>query len=213
VSDVQITAALQSSSHQEGLALALEGEEAAGAELVGGTTIQRTIRHELKDEGPHVLAVTVTYTETGADGARTRTFRKLYQFVSQPLIAVRSKVTERKNKSTTDTPDAPRKWILEAQLENVGDAAVVINRVRLKEKEGITSTAIGNSWKEEGGAEALVLKPDDVQQVMFLVSEEVQPATSDTTARTLLAQLTVEWQSVMGEKGSLTTGWLAGKPR
>jgi alanyl-tRNA synthetase len=210
---MQITAALQSSSHQEGLALALEGEEMTGAEIVGGATIQRTLRHQLKDEGPHVLAVTVTYTETAAGAARTRTFRKLYQFVSQPLIAVRSKVTERRSKKTADAPDALREWILEAQLENVGDAAVVINRVHLKEKEGITSTAIGNNWKEEDGEEAIVLKSDDVQQVMFLVGEETQPATNENTARTVLAQLTVEWQSVMGEKGSLTTGWLAGKPR
>jgi hypothetical protein len=148
-----------------------------------------------------------------AGAARTRTFRKLYQFVSQPLIAVRSKVTERRSKKTPDASEAPRSWILEAQLENIGEAAVVINRVHLKEKEGITSVAVGNNWEAEHGEEAIVLKPDDVQQVMFLVSEEAQPADNEIPARTVLAQLTVEWQSVMGEKGKLTTGWLAGKPR
>jgi hypothetical protein len=45
------------------------------------------------------------------------------------------------------------------------------------------------------------------------VSEKTQPAVSEITTRPILAQLSVEWQSVMGEKGSLTTGWLAGKPR
>jgi hypothetical protein len=220
VSDVQIVAALQSSSHQQGLTLALEGDsDTKGEELESGATIQRTLRHELKDEGPHVLAVTVTYTETtrtgaAADIARTRTFRKLYQFVSQPLIAVRSKVTER-SKRTSDAPGALRSWILEAQLENVGEATVVMKKVYLKEKEGITSEAIGSYGGEDGDdvKEAVVLKPQDVEQVMFLVSEKTQPAVSEITTRPILAQLSVEWQSVMGEKGSLTTGWLAGKPR
>ena len=112
VSGVRIVAELQTPSIPAGTALELKdgagvdptsgdaGED--GRDVLPGETLQKTLRHELKEEGPHVLAVTVSYTETmqsgsgGASGGRARTFRKLYQFVAQQAIAVRSKVTERR---------------------------------------------------------------------------------------------------------------------
>lgn len=213
VGGVKITAELQTPSRPEGTPLTLEsaGEHTAEEEnLKPGATLQRTLRHELKDEGSHVLAVTVSYTETllGSDGhaasaGRARTFRKLYQFVSQQLLAVRSKVTERKIREK----DAPRQWLLEAQLENVGDASVVLERVWLKEREGISSTAIN----ADGTREAIVLKAQDVEQIMFLLKED--SVSEETTSRIPLGQLNIDWRSGMGEQGSLTTGWLASRGR
>ncbi|KAF7188788.1 putative trafficking protein particle complex subunit 13-like [Pseudocercospora fuligena] len=213
VSGVKITAELQTPSRQEGISLGLENaaeEDQDEEDLKPGATLQRTLRHELKDEGPHVLAVTVSYTETllGNDGSaasagRARTFRKLYQFVSQQLLAVRSKVTERKIREK----NAPRQWILEAQLENVGDASVVLERVWLKEREGILSTAVNGAQSKE----ATVLKPQDIEQIMFLLKESEIP--EETTSRIPLGQLNIDWRSAMGEQGSLTTGWLASRGR
>lgn len=151
--------------------------------------------------------MTVTYTETlhgidgGASGGRARTFRKLYQFVAQQLIAVRSKITERKRRER----DAGRQWILEAQLENVGEASVVLEKVWLNEREGISGQAV------DGDQEATVLKPQDVEQVMFVLGEEDRP--DDVTVRVPLAQVNIDWRSAMGERGSLTTGWLASRGR
>lgn len=223
VSGVQITAELQTpSSKGEGIPLQLEksseGDLEDGSDLPAGNTLQRTLRHELKDEGPHVLAVTVTYTETlrtssgeAATAGRARTFRKLYQFNAQALLAVRSKVTER-TRTRQAGEEAPRQWILEAQLENVGDAAVVLERVRLKEKEGIKSQEM-NSPSTGGteGGEATVLKPQDVEQVMFVLEEET--AAEEKTGRVPLGQLSIDWRSAMCEKGSLTTGWLSSRGR
>lgn len=234
VSAVKITAELQSSSNKEGLVLELEkakdgnGEEEEGqreeeetGEIAPGGTIQRTLRHALKDEGPHVLAVTVTYIETAVGGTistgRTRTFRKLYQFVAQQLIAVRSKITERKCRD--QKAGQPRQWTLEAQLENVGEASVVVERVWLKAKDGIKSAAVdqpdGDNGDGASNREGVVLKPQDVEQVMFLVSEQNSATAEDDTAagRTTLGQLNVQWRSAMGERGSLETGWLACRAR
>lgn len=212
VSGVKITAELQTPSHQEGVSLQLssdgDNEHDEGGEMAPGATLQRTLRHELKDEGPHVLAVTVIYTETlhgkegPASGGRVRTFRKLYQFVSQQLLAVRSKVTERKRQGKE-----ARQWILEAQLENVGEASVVLERVMLKEREGVSSRAVNG----EEDREAIVLKPSDVEQVMFLLEEKSEA--EDMASRVPLGQLNIDWRSAMGEQGSLTTGWLASRGR
>lgn len=98
-----------------------DGDENEGVGIGPGDSMQKILRFELKEEGNHVLAVTVTYTETTLAGegkaasGRVRTFRKLYQFVAQQLLGVRTKVGEL---------SADGKVLLEAQLENVGEAAV-----------------------------------------------------------------------------------------
>jgi hypothetical protein len=99
-----------------------EGEEEEGASPAPGESLQKILRFELKEEGNHVLAVTVTYTETvlKAEGmaasGRVRTFRKLYQFVAQQLLSVRTKAGE--------LGEGTGKFLLEAQLENMGEGAV-----------------------------------------------------------------------------------------
>jgi len=212
VSGVRIIAELQTPGNQAGTALELmsaDGAQDGEGDIAPGTTLQRTLKHELKEEGPHVLAVTVTYTETlrssegGASGGRARSFRKLYQFVSQQLIAVRSKVTERKRREK----DVGRQWVLEAQLENVGEASAVLEKAWLTERDGITSKAVNGG----DGKEAIVLKPQDVEQVMFVLEEKDKP--EDVTVRMPLARLNVDWRSAMGERGSLITGWLASRGR
>ncbi|KAK5717471.1 hypothetical protein LTR17_016085 [Elasticomyces elasticus] len=211
VSAVRITAELQTPSDNAGTGLVLMSADGAHVdhegEVAPGATMQRTLKHELKEEGPHVLAVTVSYTETlrsseggGASGGRARTFRKLYQFVAQQLIAVRSKVSERKRRAK----DVGRQWVLEAQLENVGEASAVLEKVWLNEREGITSIAVNGAEKE-----ASVLKPQDVEQVMFILEEKEKP--EEVGGRVPLAQLNIDWRGALGEPGSLTTGWLASK--
>jgi len=95
-----------------------EGEASPGP----GESLQKILRFELKEEGNHVLAVTVTYTETSLAGegkaasGKVRSFRKLYQFVAQQLLSVRTKAGE--------VGSNAGKYLLEAQLENMGEGAV-----------------------------------------------------------------------------------------
>lgn len=206
ISGVRIVAELQTPSKDEPIPLELASAEAEAdadeSDMEPGTTLQRTVRHDLKDEGQHVLAVTVSYTETlsngegGASGGRARTFRKLYQFVAQQLVIVRSKITPMKQRSK----DENRKWILEAQLENVGETSVAVERVSANEDEGVGAKAVD-------GGETVVLKPQDVEQVMFVLEEDGNGKSGGRT----LAQLSIDWRSAMGEKGSVTTGWLASR--
>ncbi|TKA48899.1 hypothetical protein B0A54_00975 [Friedmanniomyces endolithicus] len=202
VGAVRIVAELQTPGHEDGVVLELRGveeeeEEEEEGDIAPGGTLQRTVQYELKEEGEHVLAVTVSYTETllsseggGASGGRARSFRKLYQFVAQQLIAVRSKVTERKRMGREEGQG--RQYVLEAQLENVGEGSAVLERVWL-------------------GREAVVLKPRDVEQVMFVLEEK--PTSGEVGGRVPLAQLNIDWRGAMGERGGLTTGWLASKGR
>lgn len=128
VSGVRIQGDMQTPSNPTGAPLELAGANDDGEATVSpgpGESLQRILRFELKEEGNHVLAVTVTYTETAlgegkAASGRVRTFRKLYQFVAQQLLSVRTKAGQ------VTQPNGLPKYLLEAQLENMGESAVCL---------------------------------------------------------------------------------------
>jgi hypothetical protein len=213
ITAVRVSAELQTPSHTAGVPLELvtaSVEESEAGIFPPASTIQKTLSHDLKEPGPHVLAVTVSYTETSRDGeaasgGRARTFRKLYQFVAQPVLAVRSKVS-----SLASSKESGRKWMLEAQLENVGEGRVVVDKVWLNGSSGIEWS--GGIGKYDGGGAprtALVLQPRDVEQVMFVVRDK--GVAGSAGGAKALAQVDIDWTSAMGEKGKLTTGWLSAR--
>lgn len=124
---------MQTPSNPTGSPLDLAGADEELEDAVSpapGESLQRILKFELKEEGNHVLAVTVTYTETvlgegRASGGRVRTFRKLYQFVAQQLLSVRTKAGELSQRNGMS------RYLLEAQLENTGEAAVSLEVRRL----------------------------------------------------------------------------------
>ncbi|KAF2653404.1 hypothetical protein K491DRAFT_662126, partial [Lophiostoma macrostomum CBS 122681] len=127
ISGVKIQGDMQTPSTPAGSPLELSGpedEDETQASPGPGQSLQKILRFELKEEGNHVLAVTVTYTETALAGegkaasGRVRTFRKLYQFVAQQLLSVRTKAGELTAK------DGMSRFLLEAQLENMGEGTV-----------------------------------------------------------------------------------------
>lgn len=118
---------MQTPSAPNGVPLDLEPKDdadAVQASVGAGQSVQKILTFDLKEEGSHTLAVTVTYTETQMAGegkaasGRVRTFRKLYQFVAQQLISVKTKTSEVAGKG------GPSKFVLEAQLENLGEGSL-----------------------------------------------------------------------------------------
>ncbi|TIA56410.1 hypothetical protein D6C77_06935 [Aureobasidium pullulans] len=205
VRDVQLSAELQVPSGS--IALGLEGPDAVdGRDIQPAQTLQKVVRHELREDGPHVLAVTVTYQETRDDTTNKRTFRKLYQFVAQPALGVRTKVGDLAAKK--DTPDT-RRFVLEAQLENLTETPVVLEKVTVSTAQGLTSKSL--NWNDAD--DKPILSPQDVMQVAFTLQQIQGEQLDETNGRTVLAQLHVDWRSPMGEKGSLTTGWLGSRAR
>lgn len=257
ISNVRITAEMQSPGNPDGLGLHVEGEvvgdatlpeDAATAQtekpespdLAPGGSLQRIIRLDLKEEGSHILAVTVTYTEAqiasgagskGEDGrrspavmgARVRTFRKLYQFVAQQLLSVRTKTGRVPSSASAVQKGHPDKYVLEAQLENMGEGAVCLEQVTINAKEPFEATSL--NWdmpvpKDGGGLltpqRAPLLSPRDVVQVAFLLQQKgatVGEESLSEDGRTVLGQLCIQWRGHMGDRGSLSTGMLSAKAR
>ncbi|UPX16816.1 uncharacterized protein EKO05_0007201 [Ascochyta rabiei] len=221
ISGVRIQGDMQTPSNPTGAPLDLAG---ADGELDGdmspapGESLQRILRFELKEEGNHVLAVTVTYTETllgegRASGGRVRTFRKLYQFVAQQLLSVRTKA------GGLSQRDGVSRYLLEAQLENMGEAAVCLEAVSVNPKPPLKSTSLNWDMPAPGSdqANAPILTPRDVIQVAFLLEQpDVDESRDDASTaagggKKVLGQLAIQWRSPLGDRGSLSTGWLTSR--
>ena len=142
-----------------------EKEEAdKGTDLAPGQTLQRIVNFDLKEEGNHVLAVTVSYYEATETSGRTRTFRKLYQFICKGSLIVRTKVSplprllvppspapgggggkkkKKKGKGEGEAgtekppPRTLRSWAMEAQLENCSEDIMQLERVGLDLEPGL----------------------------------------------------------------------------
>lgn len=221
VQDVRVAAEMGTPGTAPGANIPLDMKSAPGA----GTderdaaaddavrVVQKIVRHELLDEGTHVLAVTVTYNEIRRSGAgetlgnRVRTFRKLYQFAAKPLLSISTKVRRVPRRAAGEA----RGFVVEAQVENVAETGVVMDVVQLIGEEGVEVVGL-NTW--EGDAEAPSLGKGDVWQGCFVVKgveaaeneeEEEEEEGGDVV---WLGRLRVRWRNAMGERGGLLTGRL-----
>ena len=196
-------------------------------QMESGESLQKIVCFDLREEGNHVLAVSLSYSETSmskdrsASSGRVRTFRKLYQFVAQPCLSVRTKVSDFPAATVDGTAELRNisRFALEAQLENMADGPISLEQVHFSSKPPFRSTSL--NW-ELGITDTLesdmpVLMSRDVVQVAFLIenradgSNEAQQETKD--GRTVLGQLSMQWRTAFGDQGYLNTGWLMTKKR
>lgn len=172
------------------------------ADLDSGGTLQKVVAFDLKEEGNHVLAVTVSYYEATETSGRTRTFRKLYQFICKASLIVRTKV------GALD-PDAQgrRRWVLEAQLENCSDDVVHLEKVVLDTESGLSYRDC--NWGASGSTRP-VLHPSEVEQVCFVLQELGGDSAVEMTpdGRIIFGSLGIGWRGEMGNRGFLSTGKL-----
>ncbi|KXG52269.1 Protein of unknown function DUF974 [Penicillium griseofulvum] len=233
LTSVRIVAEMQTPSSVAALELEPPSDSASADGLKIGESLQKILRFDLKEEGNHILAVSVSYTETkiGSDSqaasGRVRTFRKLYQFVAQPCLSVRTKASELPPLEVDNKSLGPYgktrllRFALEAQLENVGEGAVVVKQTKLNPKPPFQSKSLNWETMNLDMTALPTLNPRDVLQVAFLMEqEEGQNEGLETLQKDLrrdgrvtLGQLSIEWRGAMGDKGFLTTGNLMSRKR
>lgn len=211
--------------------------KAAGVDLEPGRTLQRIVNFDLKEEGNHVLGVTVSYYEATDTSGRTRTFRKLYQFICKPSLIVRTKASPlapavvpraSSSPSAEGAPPTPppegagedevpagggrkrRRWVLEAQLENCSEDTTELERVVLQLEPGLSYRDC--NW-EAGGSPRPVLHPGEVEQVCFVIEEEGDAPGGGSPVevqdgKILFGILGIGWRTEMGQRGYLATNKL-----
>ncbi|KAI0009279.1 hypothetical protein F4779DRAFT_582806 [Xylariaceae sp. FL0662B] len=215
--DVRIEAEMKTPGSGAVLKLPLEPSEgsdaaaARGTDLEPGQTLQKIVNFDLKEEGNHVLAVTVSYYEATETSGRTRTFRKLYQFICKGSLIVRTKVgplpLPAAGSEAAGRVGSRRAWVMEAQLENCSEDVMQLERVGLDLEPGLGYRDC--NWGASGSGRP-VLQPGEVEQCCFVV-EEIAPdavAAEMEDGRIVFGVLGIGWRGEMGNRGFLTTGKL-----
>jgi hypothetical protein len=210
IRDVRIDAEMKTPGVASAQKLTLAPPSAsAGTDLAAGETVQGVVSFDLKEEGNHVLAVTVSYYEATETSGRTRTFRKLYQFICKSSLIVRTKMSP--------LPDIAHKkgvqrWVLEAQLENCSEDVIQLDRVVMEPEADLGCSSC--NW-EAGRTARPVLHPGEVEQVCFVVEETPGGNGIQTTpdGRIVFGVLGIGWRGEMGNRGFLSTGKLGTKAR
>ncbi|EAQ83911.1 hypothetical protein CHGG_10315 [Chaetomium globosum CBS 148.51] len=188
-------------------------ETGPGTDLSPHQTLQKILSFDLKEEGNHVLAVTVSYYEASELSGRTRTFRKLYQFVCKPSLIVRTKPGAL---PPADPASGRRRWVLEAQLENCGKEGLMLEKVGLELERGLGyedcnwESGGGGGTGGNGGVGRMrpVLLPGETEQVCFVIEEDAAGAVEEVDGRVAFGILQIGWRSEMGNRGFLSTGKL-----
>ncbi|KUI67136.1 Trafficking protein particle complex subunit 13 [Cytospora mali] len=217
IRDVRIEAEMKTPASQSVTKLPLSPAPAPGADGVDldpGRTLQRIVNFDLKEEGNHVLGVTVSYYEATDTSGRTRTFRKLYQFVCKPSLIVRTKASPLAATTTTPQEGAVaggekggrrRRWVLEAQLENCSEDTTELERVVLELEPGLSYRDC--NW-EASGSPKPVLHPGEVEQVCFVIEETEGGGVEEQDGKIMFGVMCIAWRSEMGQKGYLATNKL-----
>lgn len=193
------------------------------AKVGPGESLQKIVRFELREEGNHTLAVNVSYSEStvstdqSASSGRVRNFRKLYQFVARPCLGVRTKVSNLQSGDSDDIQSRAARYVLEAQLENFADGTITLETATLNPKPAFKSTSLNWDAKKSQmqHSDKPSMAPRDVFQIAFLVEQQKDGPGKEVTkdGRTLLGNLDIQWMTVMGDRGFLSTGWLTTKKR
>ncbi|KAL6855172.1 hypothetical protein ACO1O0_006310 [Amphichorda felina] len=211
IRDVRIEAEMKTPGAGRSQALELRSGSAAlgpqGTDLAPGQTLQGVVAFDLKEEGNHVLAVTVSYYEVSETSGRTRTFRKLYQFICKSSLVVRTKMSPLARGAS-----GRRRWVLEAQLENCSEDVMQLEKVVMDVEEGLRYR--GCNWEAGLGAKP-VLHPGEVEQVCFVVEtlDEGGAMKAMPDGRLVFGVMGIGWRGEMGNRGFLSTGKLGTKVR
>lgn len=213
IRDVRIEAEMKTPGSAATVKLDLAGATPSstdGVDLQPGETLQRIVNFDLKEEGNHVLTVTISYYEATETSGRTRTFRKLYQFICKSSLIVRTKPAAlppaKKKKGAGG--GGGRRWVLEAQLENCGEDVVQLERVVLDLEPALTY--LDCNWEATGSAKP-VLHPGEVEQVCFVLEETVVDGVGmvkSQDGKVVFGVLGIGWRGEMGNRGFLSTGKL-----
>ncbi|KAK3315260.1 hypothetical protein B0H66DRAFT_642511 [Apodospora peruviana] len=186
-----------------------------GVDLAPGETLQKIVNFDLKDEGNHVLAITVSYYEATDVSGRTRTFRKLYQFICKGSLIVRTKP------GPLTTVGGRRRWVLEAQLENCSEDAMQLEKVVMDLEPGLVYSDCNWELRPKEGSgdgemQKPVLHPGEVEQACFVIEEDGDgecgkggDGVREQDGRIVFGVLGVGWRSEMGNRGFLSTGKLS----
>lgn len=150
------------------------GSSGDAVDLDPGRTLQRIVSFDLKEEGNHVLGVTVSYYEATETSGRTRTFRKLYQFVCKPSLIVRTKVSPLPSSSSSSSSTS-------SQGEPSHGGAVVVDDEKKEEEDEDALAPADADEKGLRGRSSRAEKRSRKRRRRWVLEAQLENCSEDTT--------------------------------
>nr|CAD7198877.1 unnamed protein product [Timema douglasi] len=194
--EVFVKADLQTSSQRIPLS-----NNGAAPELRQQETLDDVIHHEVKEVGTHILVCEVSYLTL----TNTRqSFRKFFKFQVLKPLDVKTKFYNAESDEV----------YLEAQVQNITNGPISLEKVSLESSHLFTVTSLNNvaggEENESVFGQVNVVQPQSSRQFLYCLAP--QPSlTSDLkllSGATNIGKLDIVWRSNLGERGRLQTSQL-----
>jgi len=177
--------------------------------LSPGSTIDQVISHEVKELGTHILVCEVTYCNAAGDKLN---FRKFFKFQVMKPLDVKTKFYNAESDEV----------YLEAQVQNITQATITMDRVTLEPSSSFTVTAVtpsapsttSDSQTSDVGlvARGLCLQSGDSWQYLFCLRPRPEHNNKNLKLVTNIGKLDIVWRTGLCDRGRLQTSQLQRLP-
>jgi len=169
--------------------------------LAPGSTIDQVIHHEVKELGTHILVCEVTYTSHQSDKMN---FRKFFKFQVMKPLDVKTKFYNAESDEV----------FLEAQVQNITQTTISIDRVTLEPSHTFTVTSLKAEPVSGQGvvARGLCLQVQDSWQYLFCLRPRPEHNNKNLKLVTNIGKLDIVWRTGLCDRGRLQTSQLQRLP-
>jgi len=165
--------------------------------LPPGSTIDQVVQHEVKELGTHILVCEVNYNSQAGERLN---FRKFFKFQVMKPLDVKTKFYNAESDEV----------FLEAQVQNITQTAITMERVTLEPSNSFTVESITAEPGPGQGvaARGLALQVQDSWQYLFCLKPRPEHNNKNLRQVTNIGKLDIVWRTGLCERGRLQTSQL-----
>jgi len=170
--------------------------------LAPGSTIDQVLHHEVKELGTHILVCEVTY---GCSASDKMSFRKFFKFQVMKPLDVKTKFYNAESDEV----------FLEAQVQNITQATITMDRVTLEPSHTFTVTNLTASLDDDNAGvvgKGQCLQIGDSWQYLFCLTPRPEQNNKNLKLVTNIGKLDIVWRTGFCDRGRLQTSQLQRLP-
>merc|ERR1719445_300729 len=174
-------------------------------QLPPGSTIDQVLHHEVKELGTHILVCEVSYNSSKSNAASDKlSFRKFFKFQVMKPLDVKTKFYNAESDEV----------FLEAQVQNITQSTISIERVTLEPSHTFTVTSLKDDPAPSQGvvARGLCLQVQDSWQYLFCLKPRPEHNNKNLKLVTNIGKLDIVWRTGLCDRGRLQTSQLQRLP-
>jgi len=168
------------------------------SEFAPGSTVDHVLNHEVKELGTHILVCEVTYNS--AASSEKLNFRKFFKFQVMKPLDVKTKFYNAESDEV----------FLEAQVQNITNGTISIEKVALEPSHNFTVTSLNCASSEGVFGGGSCLQSQDSWQYLFCLQPRPDQTNNNKNIKavTNIGKLDIVWRSALCDRGRLQTSQL-----